>query len=166
MRFALFAVALSAAVCSSAQAGRICRYEDTEGRTTYSSTPLRDQKLVSCGDVFPDEPPKPPPPSTAKPAPSKPPAPSAGSPSGFPRVDNDTQRRRDDVRRRVLEQELADEERLLVDAKRTLDDTLVASRYSGSDATQQRARLKPLEDAITRHTRNAEAIRRELATVR
>ncbi|MCU0870099.1 MAG: DUF4124 domain-containing protein [Burkholderiales bacterium] len=154
-------------VCSaSAAAGQICRYEDADGRTTYSSQPMAGMKLVSCGDRFPDEPPKPPPPSTA---PARPPTtlarPAATAPAGFPKIDGDTQRRRDDARRRVLEQELADEERALADAKRALDDQLVAGRYNGADP-QARARVKPLEDAITRHGRNAEAIRRELANLR
>lgn len=164
MRFLSCLVLLA---CSTpALAGQICRYEDADGRTTYSSQPMPSLKLVSCGDRFPDEPPKPPPPSTAPgPAPARGPRATAPTPATFPKIDSDTQRRRDDSRRRVLEQELQDEERALAEAKRALDDAMAADRAAGVEA-RARPRVKPFEDAVSRHARNADAIRRELANLR
>lgn len=166
MRFLVCLVLL--ACTSAASAGQICRYEDADGRTTYSSQPMPALKLVTCGDRFPDEPPKPPPPSTA-PAAARPvernARPTTQTPPSFPKIDASTQRRRDDTRRRVLEQELQDEDRALAEARRTLDEIAATDRAAGNDP-RARTRARPLEDAVARHTRNAEAIRRELANLR
>ncbi|MGH8681743.1 MAG: hypothetical protein ACREVP_09600, partial [Burkholderiales bacterium] len=53
---------------------------------------------------------------------SPPPRPAAAekAASGFPRVDRDTQKSRDDGRRRILEDELSAEEQGLIDAKARL----------------------------------------------
>src|SRR3970282_335020 len=42
------------------------------------------------------------------------------APPGFPKVDGDTQKQRDNDRRRILEQELANEQRLLEQARNEL----------------------------------------------
>src|SRR5580765_353675 len=46
----------------------------------------------------------------------------AATPSGFPRVDPDTQKGRDDVRRKVLSEELAAEEKLLAETRALYSD--------------------------------------------
>jgi hypothetical protein len=65
----------------------------------------------------------------------------------------------------VLEQELQDEERSLAEAKRAFDEAIASDRTASGDP-RGRLRAKPLEDAVSRHARNAEAIRRELANLR
>ena len=42
---------------------------------------------------------------------------STPTPANFPKVDSDTQKKRDDTRRKILEEELAAEEKLLIEAK-------------------------------------------------
>jgi len=51
---------------------------------------------------------------------------SVASPSNFPKVDGDTQKKRDDTRRRILEEELTAEEKLLTEATAKRDATSVA----------------------------------------
>jgi hypothetical protein len=88
------------------------------------------------------------------------------SPPGFPKVDRGTQKARDESRRRILEDELSAEEKGLVDAKAKLA-AQEAVRY-GDEKNYQRVldRLKPYQDAVERHERNIEALKRELAGLR
>ncbi|MFO1362228.1 MAG: DUF4124 domain-containing protein [Burkholderiales bacterium] len=91
---------------------------------------------------------------------------ATATPPNFPRVDRDTQRARDDNRRKILEDELATEERSLVDAKAKL--TEQESVRHGDERNYQRVldRLKPYQEAVELHERNVSAIRRELANLK
>jgi hypothetical protein len=70
------------------------------------------------------------------------------TPSNFPRVDKDTQKSRDDGRRRILEDELTTEEKGLSDARAKLSEQ-EAVRYA-DEKNYQRVldRLKPYQDVI------------------
>ena len=97
------------------------------------------------------------------------PAPRAAAtptPPGFPRVDKDTQKSRDDGRRRILEDELTTEEKGLSDAKAKLAEQ--EGVRNGDEKNYQRVldRLKPYQDAVERHERNVSALKRELAALR
>jgi hypothetical protein len=91
---------------------------------------------------------------------------ATATPPNFPRVDRDTQRARDGNRRKILEDELATEEKSLVDAKSKLTEQ-EAVRH-GDERNYQRVldRLKPYQEAVERHERNVTAIRREIANLR
>jgi hypothetical protein len=97
------------------------------------------------------------------------PAPRAAAtptPPGFPRVDKDTQKSRDDGRRRILEDELFTEEKGLSDAKTKLAEQ--EGVRSADERNYQRVldRLKPYQEAVDRHERNVSALKRELAALR
>jgi hypothetical protein len=88
---------------------------------------------------------------------------STPTPSGFPRIDPATQRSRDDMRRKVLGDELATEERLLAEAK--------AAYGTGAppplpeeqgDAAKYQQRIARLRQSVQLHERNIEALRKEL----
>jgi hypothetical protein len=91
---------------------------------------------------------------------------ATATPPGFPRVDRETQRLRDDSRRKILEDELATEQKSLVDAKTKL--TEEESVRHGDEKNYQRVldRLKPYQEAVERHERNVTALRREIANLR
>ena len=92
------------------------------------------------------------------------PARSAG---GFPRVDPQTQKGRDDVRRRVLQDELAAEEKLLAQSRTEYADGApppLAEERANSD--KYRERIARLRQAVTLHERNVEALRKEIAGLR
>lgn len=90
----------------------------------------------------------------------------AATPPNFPRVDRDTQKARDDGRRRILEDELSTEEKGLTDARTKL--TEQESVRQGDEKNYQRVldRLKPYQDAVERHERNVSALKREMSNLR
>lgn len=90
------------------------------------------------------------------------PAPRSAA-SGFPRVDAETQRGRDDVRRRVLQDELAAEEKLLAEARGAYADGAPAPLpEEKADANKYRERIARLRQAVALHERNIDALRKEL----
>jgi hypothetical protein len=92
--------------------------------------------------------------------------PQAPTPANFPRVDNATQRERDDVRKRVLREELATEVRLLNESETILkqgstplpDETVTSPKYID--------RIARLRQTVDNHTKNVQALNRELERVR
>jgi hypothetical protein len=91
---------------------------------------------------------------------------AAATPPNFPRVDRDTQRARDDSRRKILQDELSTEERSLADAKTKL--TEQEGIRLGDERNYQRVldRLKPYQDAVDRHERNVAALKKEISSLR
>ena len=91
---------------------------------------------------------------------------STPTPGNFPRVDADTQRDRDAERRRILEQELANEEMLLQKARQELE--AQESVRLGSERNYQRVldRLEPYKKKVKLHEDNVANLRRELAAIR
>jgi chromosome segregation ATPase len=81
-------------------------------------------------------------------------------------VDPATQRRRDDSRRKILEDELASEERSLAEARKALSEG-EATRL-GSERNYQRYldRIQGLKDRVAQHERNVNALKQELANLR
>lgn len=88
------------------------------------------------------------------------------TPANFPRIDDSTQKRRDDVRRTVLEEELSSEQKNLEEARRqlALGQKPLAGENAASPAFQ--ARVKQLQSAVERHERNIAAIQKEIGTAR
>lgn len=89
--------------------------------------------------------------------------PVRAAPPGFPRVDGETQRERDIDRRRILEHELAAEQKLLEQARNEL--ALQDSMRLGSERNYQRVldRLEPYKRKVKLHEDNIANLRRELA---
>jgi hypothetical protein len=92
---------------------------------------------------------------------------STPSPANFPRVDPGTQRGRDDVRRKVLTEELTTEEKLLAEARLAYADGAPPPLpEEKADAEKYRARIGKLRQALNVHERNVEALKKEIATVK
>lgn len=89
------------------------------------------------------------------------PASANPSPTDFPRVQQDAQRARDGDRRMILEQELAGEQRSLEQARRELAEQ-EAVKAPGNLAE----RTAPYRDRVAQHTRNIEALQKELSKLR
>jgi len=93
--------------------------------------------------------------------------PKAPTPAGFPRVDPETQKGRDGVRRKVLSDELATEEKLLSETRVAYADGAPAPLpEERADTEKYRARIARLRQALFVHERNIEALKKELAAVR
>ena len=113
---------------------------------------------VPAGDARPPEPVsrRVPTPAGSAPAPAQPAA-------GLPRVDAATQRSREDMRRKVLADELAAEEKLLTEARAAYGNGAPAPRpEERSDADKDRQRIARLRQAVELHERNIDALKREL----
>ena len=87
-------------------------------------------------------------------------------PADFPKVDGDTQKSRDSERRRILEQELGNEQKLLDQARKELGDQ--ESQRLGSERNYQRVleRLEPYKKKVKLHEDNVANLRRELASTK
>jgi hypothetical protein len=151
--WALFLAIASIALPARAET---CKYVDSEGRVIYSNTannPPKGAKKVRC---FSDPAPK-------APQESKP---KSDAREGFPKVDGQTQKKRDDERQRILETELADEQQQLEAARQKLAEQ--EAIRTGDEQNYQRYldRVQPYRDAVANHERNIEAIRREISNLR
>ena len=102
-------------------------------------------------------------PMAPKPAAKAAPGPT---PPGFPKVDAQTQQSRDSQRRRILEQELGTEQKLLDQAKKDLAEQ-EATRL-GSERNYQRVldRLEPYQKKVKLHEDNIANLRKEIANLR
>lgn len=105
----LYLTAGIAILATSAVHAEIYKHVDTDGRVTYSNVPMKGAVKLNLE------------PLTTIPA-SRPKT-SAATPAGFPKVDGDTQKKRDDTRRKILEEELEAEEKLLTEAVAKKDAT-------------------------------------------
>ena len=100
------------------------------------------------------------------PSPPKPQGKNTATPSTFPKVEPDIQRQRDTDRRKILEQELAGEEKLLDQARKEL--AAQEAVRLGSERNYQRVleRLEPYKKNVKLHEDNVASLRRELGNTK
>ncbi len=150
-------------VASSAHAqqgtGTVWRCLEQDGKAHYTNIKKETEGKQQCTVVTREV-------SVVSGAPPQQRAAATPTPPNFPKVDRDTQKSRDDGRRRILEDELSTEEKGLSDAKVKLAEQ--ESIRNGDEKNYQRVldRLKPYQDAVERHERNVSALKRELAALR
>ena len=89
---------------------------------------------------------------------------SAPTPAAFPKIDPATQKGRDDVRRKVLFDELAAEEKLLVEARVAYAEGAPAALPDErANVEKYRERIAKLRQTVGVHEKNIEALKKELA---
>jgi hypothetical protein len=88
------------------------------------------------------------------------------SPADFPRIDAGTQKRRDDIRRQVLQDEIAGERKNADEARRQL--ALGERLAPGEKATDSSYvnRVNKLRESVKQHDQNVASIQRELANLK
>ena len=101
-------------------------------------------------------------PPNIAPPPSRAPA-AQQKPANFPSVDNDTQRQRDMGRRKILEQELGQEQQHLDAARKQLAEQKELRMGSEKNFARVEERVKPFEDKVKQHELNIESLKKELA---
>ena len=149
---------LAAALCGQAhaqgtQVETLWNCKDKDGRTILtnqqSDTVGKDCRIVQQQRV------------TVVPAAK----PSAKSPSNFPKESVSDRATAREKQRQTLERELAQEEGLLADAKRKLAEQ--ESTRSGDERNYAKVieRLQPFRDTVDVHTKNVDALRRELTNL-
>jgi hypothetical protein len=157
MKAILFLVSLM--LCLTAHA-EIYKFVDESGQVTYTNLPRHGAKklnLEPAATAMATEPAS---------ASSKKNTAATTTPSNFPRVDNGTQRKRDDVRRTVLETELATEKRNLADAHTALQEGEKLRSNEKTDSASWKTRVAKLRDAVKQHEDNVIALKRELTSIK
>jgi hypothetical protein len=122
----------------------IYKHIDADGHVTYSSVPMKGSKKLDLEPL-----------STTSSRVRN----SDASPSDFPRVDSNTQKSRDDTRRKILEDELAAEQKLLVEAYQRLKDG------KGISETPPK-KIKNLQEQVLLHEKNVDALKSELTNLK
>lgn len=147
--------ALVAALAIPAARATICKYVDADGNVVYSNVPPgKGLRKLSC--EIADEAP-------VRAGGGK----AAATPSSFPRVEPGTQKSRDEMRRKVLADELSNEEKLLGEAREAYGNGAPPPlSVEKNDAEKYRQRIARLRQNVQVHERNVEALRKEIATTR
>ena len=138
----------------------ICKYVDADGAVHYSNLPPeKGWRKAGCTSSDGS--------STMPRSGNGVVARSAPTPAGFPRVDPDTQKGRDDVRRKVLADELATEEKLLGETRKLYaDGAPVPLPEERADAERYRVRIARLRQTVNVHEKNIEALKKELGAIK
>lgn len=144
------AVVLACLVWALPAQAEIYKFVDDNGHVTYTNMPRPGAKKLDLGG-----------PREKAPVPEIKPIRKYGtsrntSPDDFPRVAPNTQRKRDDMRRQLLLEELSSEQRNLGAAQ---------SAYT-SGRRQPGAELNRLLDAVRLHEKNIEMLNKELGHLR
>ena len=158
MQIARFPLLLCLILAAPAQA-EIYKYVDENGQVTFSDVYRKGGKRIE----LPGAPAPLPAARASKPATK---ASYKPSPADFPRIDAGTQKRRDDIRRQVLQDEINSERRNADEARRQL---VLGERLQPgereTDATY-RNRVEKLRAAVQQHEQNVASIQRELANLK
>ncbi len=153
---------LLCAVAGHAAAHNHVLYEctDAHGGKQFTNVPADPKacRVLSVGPVNPA-------PNAAAPKPQGK-APQVATPATFPRVDRDLQQSRDNDRRRILEQELGNEQKLLDQARKELSEQ--ESVRLGGERNYQRVvdRREPFQKKVRQHEDNVANLRKEISQVR
>ncbi|UCH50336.1 MAG: DUF4124 domain-containing protein [Betaproteobacteria bacterium] len=141
----------------------ICMFQDAQGNVTYTNVAAaapKGAKKIRCFQVES-------PPPVSSDAPQRTESRRTEPPGrDFPTVDRETQRERDAERLRILEQELAAEQRRLAQARQELQEQ--ESVRTGEERNYQRFldRVQPYQEAVETHERNVQALQREINNLR
>ncbi len=154
VRQAVAALALGMLASAAMAQGTVWKCTDEDGRPHYTNV-REEAKSPSCKVISESKVSTVP--ANAIPVAARPNAASTPTPANFPRVDANTQKARDDSRRKILEDELATEQRSLTDARTKLGDPTAAANE---------AVRKPLLETVERHERNIAALQREIANLK
>jgi len=203
MKAAWIAAAVGLACPWALAQTQIWKHVDESGRVTYSNRPIKGATLMELDPITTIPPlaprtaasPAPAAPSAERPA-AKAPAVATVTPRVLPlptpanatvaSVDPNTQKGRDDMRRRILEDELRQEERSLSEARDRLRDeqqnpTLIAAVRVAQQAqeptpaqqAEMRAalekasgRIRGLQASVAEHEKNVEALKKELGALK
>lgn len=143
-------------LCPILAQAEIYKAVDADGHVTYSSTPIKGGKKIIL-----------------EPLPTIVPPARVSSPEDFPKVDGATQRSRDDARRKILQDELNAEEKLLEEARQNLKEGEANPEvYRGQDGKTYRnvakyeEKIKALQEQVDLHSKNVEALKIELSKLK
>lgn len=135
--------------------GEIYKAIDKDGHVTYSSSPIKGGKKLIL-----------------EPLPTMMPPARPHSSESFPKVDRETQRGRDDTRRKILQDELNAEQKLLEQAQQNLAEGESnpevfkgANGHTYRNVAKYQEKIKPLQDEVDLHQQNINALKTELSKI-
>ncbi|SCK17327.1 DUF4124 domain-containing protein [Vogesella sp. LIG4] len=141
----LLSALLLAALCGPAAADTIYKYVDADGHVTFTNVPRPGAKVLMLSPNG----------SSSRPRKKNASAGTSSDNAGIPAIDPGTQKQRDVGRRRILENELANERKALAQARTALQD---AQQKTGTRPEQ----LQRFRDEVTDRERNIDALNKEL----
>lgn len=110
---------------------------------------------------------------TMIPAPPKKPAtqtaaakPAASTPGDFPKVDNGTQKARDNDRKQILHDEMKAEEQKLANLKKEFNNGEPERRGDERNYSKYQERVAGMKEDIDRTEKNIEALKREISNIK
>lgn len=152
----------SAIAFTSVAQAEIYKRVDKDGNVTYSSTPLKGAKKLEL---------KPLPTMTAQPISTK--HLRNRESSADLRVNSETQTRRDDTRRKILEDEMATEERALNEAQTQLRDAednpevfKTATGETFRNVAKYEEKVNTARDNVKAHENNIKALKTEISNLK
>ena len=159
MKYHLLVILLLSALAPLPARAEIYKYVDADGNVTFTDVARKGEKAAKIYDL-----PAGPLNATARPKEVHKRAAEYG-PANFPRISPAAQRKRDDLRMKILDDELARERKELAQARASLAQARRPLPGEQPTSPSLLARLKRLQDAVSRHQQNISAIRQEISIV-
>lgn len=133
----------------------IYKYVDESGHVTYTNIPKKGAKRLALDPVAQGS------------AGRNRAAAASSSPAAFPKVDGETQRRRDDLRHKILDDEMATEKKLLDESRKVLAEG-EATRLGDERNNYQKYldRVQKLKSEVELHEKNIAALQKELSNLK
>lgn len=162
MKKTLAGLLLSVTASFAHAQGEVYLCVDESGKREYKNTSITKgcKKVDLPGITTIPAPPKKVAPQTASVKPS------SGGPSDFPKVDNETQRTRDNDRKQILLDELKSEEQKLVNLKLEYKNGEPERRGDERNYAKYQERVAGMKDDIARTEKNIEALKREITNLK
>ncbi len=162
MKRFILPILIAAFAYSTLAHAEIYKRVDKEGRVTYSSAPVKGGQKLELAPLPTMQAQKIPPKSNSR-----------TTHSDFPKVDGETQARRDDTRRKILEDELASEQQALAAAQEKLQIAQDSPQtYTGANGQTYRnvakhdAAVSEAEDELKAHENNINALKSEISNLK
>ncbi|SFI19966.1 hypothetical protein SAMN04515618_11385 [Collimonas sp. OK307] len=92
--------------------------------------------------------------------------PAASTPSDFPKVDNGTQKARDNDRRQILQDEMKSEQERLANLKKDYNDGTPDRQGNERNYAKYQERVASMKEDIARSEKNIDALNRELSNLK
>lgn len=90
----------------------------------------------------------------------------AESPAGFPRIDSGTQKARDDERRRILLEEMQNEQQKLAELEKAYNNGQPERRGDERNYAKYQQRVALMKEDISRAEKNIDALQREIGNLK
>ena len=130
----------------------IYKYTDENGRVLFTDVPIKGAKKLNLEPAS----------SNVGSKPKR----TVATPENFPKVDGETQKKRDNVRQRLLAEELANEQKQLADAKQALKEGEATRLGDERNYQKYLDRVQKLKDNLTLHEKNVETLQKELGSTK